>query len=132
MASKVSSPCSKSSAENARNPCATDFRAAPRENLRTIPLAYRVPTEATQFERSYPQQFSAERRLRVLFLGQVNLRKGATELLAAARELVSEPIEFWLVGPMQLNVAAPDRESANVRFVGSVSRECHRPPPRLS
>ncbi len=56
------------------------------------------------FQRHYPRAFSAERPLRVLFLGQVNLRKGVAQLLEAVRLLSGEHVEFWFVGPMQIRV----------------------------
>ena len=51
--------------------------------------------------------------MRVLFLGQVNLRKGVARLLQAARILRDEPVEFWIVGPVQITnaeTAADKRE----------------------
>ena len=41
--------------------------------------------------------------LRVLFLGQVNLRKGVARLIEAMRILKDEPIELTLAGPCSLN-----------------------------
>ena len=49
------------------------------EKLRVIPLAYEAATDTQSFERHYPRSFSAERPLRVLFLGQINLRKGVEQ-----------------------------------------------------
>lgn len=39
-------------------------------------------------------------RIRCLFVGQIGLRKGIPALLAAARSLESEPVDFELAGPM--------------------------------
>ena len=47
--------------------------------------------------------------MRVLFLGQVNLRKGVARLLQAARTLRDEPVEFWIVGPVQIANAEKQR-----------------------
>src|SRR6185436_3949273 len=46
--------------------------------LRVVPLAFEVEAggEVTNFRRSYPQKFTTHRPLRVLFLGQINMRKG--------------------------------------------------------
>ena len=46
------------------------------EKIRVVPLAYDAPPEAADFEHAYPPAFTTERPLRLLFLGQVNLRKG--------------------------------------------------------
>ncbi len=88
-----------------------------------IPLAYEIPDRASGFERTYPQAFSVERPLRVLFLGQVILRKGITALLEAAELLRDQPIEFWLVGPQGI-VKPKDTGGIyrQVRWIGAVPR----------
>src|SRR5262249_9163010 len=67
----------------------------PAEKLSVIPLAYESPEvsrcrvatslqgdhkSAVRTPRTYPERFTCERPLRVLFLGQVNLRKGVAPL----------------------------------------------------
>jgi glycosyltransferase involved in cell wall biosynthesis len=47
-------------------------------------------------------RFNAARPLRVLFLGQVNLRKGVGALLDAVRVLKDAPVEFLFIGPSQI------------------------------
>jgi glycosyltransferase involved in cell wall biosynthesis len=79
----------------------------PREKVSIIPLAYETPDIGSQKSevgaaRLYPDGFTNERPIRVLFLGQVNLRKGVARLLDAARMLRDEPVEFWIVGPVQV------------------------------
>ena len=76
----------------------------PVEKIQVIPLAYEASTGTKSFERWYPPAFSAERPLRVLFLGQINLRKGVAHLLEAVRLLSGEPVEFWFVGPKQIEL----------------------------
>ena len=76
----------------------------PSEKLTLIPLAYEASEVGDQKAeirqvRSYPARFTRDRPMRVLFLGQVNLRKGVARLLQAARTLRDEPVEFWMVGP---------------------------------
>ncbi len=71
--------------------------------------------------KSYPAEFTKERPMRVLFLGQVNVRKGVMELLEAARLLRDEPIEFVIVGRVSAGFALRD-VPANVRFAGAVVR----------
>ena len=88
--------------------------------------SFRLPSSlrptAESFERRYPAAFTTERPLRVLFLGQINLRKGVGPLLDAARLLRGEPVEFWFVGPIQIAVPAELKQEARIRWMGVVSR----------
>ena len=59
--------------------------------------------------------------MRVLFLGQVNLRKGIARLLEAAQNLRDAPVEFWIVGPVQIPNAEKAADSAGV-MVSPVTR----------
>src|SRR6266513_2052207 len=98
------------------------------EKLTLIPLAYEASEVGHQKSeikqvRSYPERFTRDRPMRVLFLGQVNLRKGVARLLQAARTLRDEPVEFWIVGPVQIANAETAAGTARVRWFGSVSRK---------
>jgi glycosyltransferase involved in cell wall biosynthesis len=95
----------------------------PKEKIRVVPLAYSQPEASTAFRREYPQQFTPSRPLRVLFLGQITLRKGIGPLLDAIRLLRREPVEFTFVGPMQISVPPDLRDDPQIRWVGSVPRE---------
>ena len=61
--------------------------------------------------------------MRVLFLGQVNLRKGVSRLLQAAQTLLDEPVEFWIVGPVQIAKAEAATDNARVKWSGPVTRK---------
>jgi glycosyltransferase involved in cell wall biosynthesis len=87
-----------------------------------VPLAYERPTGAALIKREYPVRFTPQRPLRILFLGQVNLRKGVGILLDAARLLRDEPVEFWFVGPRQIAISQDLKCQANIRWFGSVPR----------
>ena len=91
------------------------------EKLSVIPLVYEPITD-TQITRSYPARFTRDRPLRVLFLGQVNLRKGVARLFDAIRLLKNEPIEFQFVGPAQISIPDDIRSNPRVRWFGRVSR----------
>ena len=78
------------------------------------------------FRRKYPAKFTFSRPLRVLFLGQINLRKGIGPLLDAVRALRGEPIEFLFVGPIQISIPPDLRDDRQVRWVGSVPRSRSR------
>jgi len=90
--------------------------------IRVIPLAFESGTDAQTFQRDYPAAFTAARRLRVLFLGQISLRKGALEVLEAARFFANEPVEFWFVGPQQMTVPPDLRNASYIKWFGPVPR----------
>jgi glycosyltransferase involved in cell wall biosynthesis len=90
----------------------------PDEKLHVVPLAYDPPAPSHLFERTYPNRFTADRPLRVLFLGQVILRKGMAALLDAAKTLGDRPVEFWIVGTLGIDPPPLPK----VRWLGSVSR----------
>jgi len=97
------------------------------EKLSVIPLAYEMQigdrrSEIGEPRRRYPERFTRDRPLRVLFLGQVNLRKGVARLFDAIRQLKNEPIEFQFVGPVQVAVPVDLKNNARVRWIGAVPR----------
>jgi glycosyltransferase involved in cell wall biosynthesis len=95
--------------------------------LIVMPLAYEMQigdrrSEIGEPKRRYPDRFTPDRPLRVLFLGQVNLRKGVARLFEAIRQLKDEPIEFQFVGPMQVAVPEDLKNNAGVHWFGAVPR----------
>ena len=110
----------------------------PREKLSIIPLAYEAPEIRSQKSaafaeapaarevreaRLYPDRFTSERPLRVLFLGLINLRKGVASLLEAARILRDEPVEFWMVGPVEIANSSTVAEAGRVKWFGPATRK---------
>jgi len=98
------------------------------EKISIIPLAYETPGDNAQLkrprlQRKYPDRFTPERPLRVLFLGLINLRKGIARLLEAARILGNEPVEFWMVGPVEIAKTAAIRNTTSVKWFGSATRK---------
>jgi glycosyltransferase involved in cell wall biosynthesis len=96
--------------------------AIPESKIRVIPLAFEASKEAGTFQRQYPSVFNPARPLRVLFLAQINLLKGARELLEAAILLANEPVEFWFVGPQQIHIPPDLRHTSYVKWFGAVPR----------
>ena len=90
------------------------------EKIRVIPLAFDPPEESSSFQRSYPAAFTPERPLRVLFLGQINLRKGAPQLFDAVKLLANEPVEFHFVGPLQIDI--PHSLKHRIKWFGIAAR----------
>jgi glycosyltransferase involved in cell wall biosynthesis len=91
------------------------------DKLRVVPLAYDSATPAPA--RTRAPRFDAARPLRLLFLGSFILRKGAAELLEAARLLRDAPVEFHIVGGSDLTIAEPDRANPKLILHGSVPRD---------
>lgn len=87
-----------------------------------VPLVYQPPPEATGFVRSYPQAFTRERPLRVLFLGLITLRKGIAACLEAVEKLTGAPVEFWFVGSLEIEIPEDLKNHPQVKWVGPVAR----------
>ena len=68
-------------------------------------------------------KFQTSSPLRVLFLGQVNVRKGIQYLVAAAKLLADEPVQFDVVGPVGISDAAMKSAPSNVTFHGRAGRD---------
>jgi len=99
----------------------------PAEKISIIPLAYEKLSVGWRVEprlpRDYPDYFTAERPLRVLFLGLINLRKGVARLLEAAQILRGEPVEFWMVGPVEIANVSKVTDAGRVKWFGAVTRD---------
>jgi glycosyltransferase involved in cell wall biosynthesis len=94
----------------------------PLEKIRVIPLAYVPSQKAASFRRDYPLNFTVDRPLRVLFLGQVTLLKGVLSLLEAAQLLTKEPLMFDIVGARHFNLPNKMAHHPQVRWIGPVPR----------
>lgn len=94
----------------------------PDAKIEVIPLSFEPPREAEGFVRQYPTRFTRERPLRVLFLGQLVLRKGLIEALGAAHLLRDEPVDFCMVGPKPASLPERLRNLSAVRWTGHVPR----------
>jgi len=94
----------------------------PAEKVVIVPLAYQPPAQAKDFCRTYPKAFTAERPLRVLFLGQVILRKGVAALLEAVELLRNQPIEFWIVGSQEITLPKASEAYSKIHWIGPVPR----------
>jgi hypothetical protein len=100
----------------------------PAGKIAIIPLAYepRISNGALaepRVQRRYPHHFTFERPMCVLFLGLINLRKGVARLLEAARILRDEPVEFWIVGPVEIANASTIAQTRRVKWFGPVIRK---------
>ncbi len=91
----------------------------PESLIRIVPLAYE--SSATSRTRDLTVRYDDARPLRVLFLGQINLRKGVAEMLEAAEMLRGDPVHFTMVGPIQIALTKMMREHPQISWRGSVS-----------
>jgi len=95
-----------------------------------IPLIFENKTEKKIYARKIPQSFSAIRPLRLLFLGQITVRKGIFELFDAINLLKSENVVFDLVGPSTVEMPVDIKSNPKVKWLGAVTREdvfgCYR------
>ena len=95
----------------------------PADKIRVVPLAYERPSAALDLRRRYPTSFDRARPLRVLFLGQINLRKGIAPILDAVRLLRDEPVEFSFVGPIQISIPTDFLNGSQVHWLGPALRQ---------
>jgi glycosyltransferase involved in cell wall biosynthesis len=95
-------------------------------------IAERVPPEKIEVaplgfdsERVRPRQVStrAPSPVRILWLGQVNIRKGIQYLVEAARLLSGAPVEIVVAGPIQIPRRAVEAAPGNMRWIGAVRRD---------
>ena len=86
-----------------------------------LPIPFETP-EGQSKAKTYPEHFSPERPLRLLFLGQVSQRKGIVPLLQSMQEMRGESIELTVAGPMRVRLPDWVHELPNVKFCGPVER----------
>jgi glycosyltransferase involved in cell wall biosynthesis len=89
------------------------------EKLAVVPLCY----EAGVRREDSRSEDTPLRHLRVLFLGQVILRKGIQYLIEAARLLREEPVHISVVGPIGIAEQAIKGAPANMTFHGRAHRD---------
>ena len=91
----------------------------------TVPLAYERE-ERHDFIKTYPDRFTPQRPLKVLFLGQVIIRKGVAEICEAIALLTKNsqhvPIEFWFVGEIKIELSSELKHHPQIKWLGSVPR----------
>lgn len=95
----------------------------PEGKIREIPLVYEPEPDTPCDGPPVPAQFSDERPLEALFLGQIIPRKGVHLVFAAADRLRELPIRFTLAGPLGVEVPSSLAGSRRVRWLGPVGRE---------
>ncbi|MBD2150287.1 glycosyltransferase family 4 protein [Pseudanabaena sp. FACHB-1277] len=92
------------------------------QKIHILPLVYSPSVLSNDFIREYPNSFSENRPIRVLFLGQVILRKGIIAVLEAIKILEHLPIEFWIVGSSQIEIPTYFQNHPKIIWLGQVNR----------
>ena len=92
----------------------------PTPKMALLPLYFEAGSLEKPSRRT--RAITPENPLKVLFLGQVNLRKGMARLLEGARLLRGRPVEFWIVGPLQISIPKEVAGLSSVRIFGAVDR----------
>src|SRR5262249_53513670 len=84
----------------------------PSGKIITVPLMYDAAKHSS-FHRSFPSRFDEFNPLRILFLGNLCVRKGIAEMLEAVELLRGAPVSFSFVGPSEVRL--PERIRADSR-----------------
>jgi glycosyltransferase involved in cell wall biosynthesis len=100
---------------------ALDESGVETDKVSVVPLIYEANPVSVD-EDAYPEQFSAARPLRVLYLGTLTLRKGIAPLLEATSLVESRPVEWWIVGDGPVTIPDTYRSHEQIRWVGQVPR----------
>jgi len=88
-----------------------------------VPIAYEPEYQAGEcVPHAYPNRFTHERPLRVLFIGSVSVAKGAASLLESLSLLQDVPISLRVVGEVTMTVPSALLSHPAVEWVGAVSR----------
>lgn len=90
------------------------------EKIEIIPLAYEPTLAPAPWDA--PAAFTPGRPLRLLFLGQVTLRKGIDLVLDAIAHLPGLPLRLDVVGPMQIDVPKAAADDPRIAFHGAIPR----------
>lgn len=94
-------------------------QGVPRGKIIVVPLCYEVGAGAPVAVKNR----KAIEPLRVLFLGQVILRKGIQYLMQAAKTLEKERIQFDIVGSVGISASAIKSAPRNLIFHGRATRD---------
>lgn len=92
------------------------------EKICVIPLVYENAAERNGLPYAAATEFTAAKPLKVLFLGQVIHRKGASELLGAIESMKDEAVHWTVVGPGDSDLIHRFRRACNTTVVGPVKR----------
>jgi glycosyltransferase involved in cell wall biosynthesis len=96
-------------------------QGVPNHKIEVLPLAYERPLKKIKNDGT-PDKWTRTRKLRVLWLGQVILRKGIQYLVEAAQALSEEPVEFLVAGPIDIPHKILSNAPDNIQWFGNIPR----------
>jgi glycosyltransferase involved in cell wall biosynthesis len=91
------------------------------KKIAVVPLMY-ASKNTVDHAKSYPDKFTLERPLKILFLGSLIIRKGISVLLEAVKSMQGLPVEFWFVGDKGVKLPGELTQSKQVHWIGPVDR----------
>jgi glycosyltransferase involved in cell wall biosynthesis len=97
-------------------------QGVPAEKLRIVPLCFEESCNVQGIRPNNLERITNKQPLRVLFLGQVILRKGIQYLMEAAKHPDLREVQFDVVGPIGISAIARNTAPPSVHFHGPVSR----------
>jgi glycosyltransferase involved in cell wall biosynthesis len=92
------------------------------EKIVTVPLMYDAGNHAALCHKSFPSRFERSSPLKVLFLGNLCVRKGIAEMLEAVDLLRGAPVSFCFVGPSEVRLPEQIRANSRVEWRDAVPR----------
>lgn len=94
-----------------------------RGKIAIVPIAYEPEHQPGELlPHTYPDRFTDERPLRVLFVGSVSVAKGAASLLESLALLEDVPLRLRLVGEAAMTVPSGFLTHPAVEWIGALSR----------
>jgi glycosyltransferase involved in cell wall biosynthesis len=93
------------------------------DKIVVVPLAYEAQKAKGEMLKVKNRDFTNHHPLRVLFLGQVILRKGIQYLIEAARMLEKESVHFDVVGTIGISDEGVKSSPKNMTYHGPVNRD---------
>jgi glycosyltransferase involved in cell wall biosynthesis len=97
-------------------------KGMPSRKIVIIPLMYDSAELVRPCNRTFPGRFHESAPLKVLFLGNLCVRKGIAEMLEALDLLRGAPVRFRFVGPSEVRLPGRLRANQNVEWHGAVPR----------
>ena len=92
------------------------------QKIEIVPLAYQVPADVVIDSKEPPSEFSAQRPLNILYLGQVIARKGVVELIEAIDWLADRPVHWTVVGGGDSNLLEQLSQRSSITVTEQVDR----------
>jgi glycosyltransferase involved in cell wall biosynthesis len=94
----------------------------PSGKIVTVPLMYDPAAHILLCNRTFPSRFQESQPLKVLFLGNLCVRKGIAEMLEAVELLRGAPVKFCFVGQTESRIERRLRTNPRIEWHAAVPR----------